>query len=386
MTISTYNIKTLLVVLALAVAMAVLALPQTSRAAFDSLTFTTDVVLDIGGITVNVSGSSATLESIVVSTTAFTMTLVSGSTVEVTAPNLNVLDSDISTDRTINTCSGSLSKIKYVATQNSTVVITPKTALCADAQGGGGGGGGGAAPTTTSTAPAPAPVVVEETAAAVAAAAVTTDSADVSALMAQVNALVAQLTALGGTAPTLPAVSGAPGLSVSTFARSLDVGSTGTDVRALQQFLNNNGYTIAKSGPGSPGNETETFGGLTRVALAAYQAANGISPAVGYFGPLTRSHIAGSGVATPSTPSAPTSSFTRSLDVGSTGADVYALQVFLNDNGFTIALSGPGSPGNETEMFGGLTRAALAAYQAANGISPAVGYFGPLTRAYIEGM
>ena len=44
---------------------------------------------------------------------------------------------------------------------------------------------------------------------------------------------------------------------------------------------------------------------------------------------------------------------------------------------------GGGSPGNETTMFGGLTRAALIEFQKANGITPAVGYFGPKTRAYI---
>jgi peptidoglycan hydrolase-like protein with peptidoglycan-binding domain len=66
-----------------------------------------------------------------------------------------------------------------------------------------------------------------------------------------------------------------------------------------------------------------------------------------------------------------------------TGDDVLALQKLLNANGFTLAASGAGSPGNETTYFGALTRAALAKFQAANGISPAAGYYGPITRAYI---
>jgi hypothetical protein len=37
----------------------------------------------------------------------------------------------------------------------------------------------------------------------------------------------------------------------------------------------------------------------------------------------------------------------------------------------------------ETDVFGALTRAALARFQAANNIVPAAGYFGPLTRAFI---
>lgn len=73
--------------------------------------------------------------------------------------------------------------------------------------------------------------------------------------------------------------------------RDLTVGSTGDDVRALQQFLNMNGYPLATTGPGSPGNETTIFGALTRAALATFQSAQGISPSVGYFGPLTRGKI-----------------------------------------------------------------------------------------------
>lgn len=77
--------------------------------------------------------------------------------------------------------------------------------------------------------------------------------------------------------------------------------------------------------------------------------------------------------------------FTRDLTVGSKGEDVLALQKFLNNKGFTIATTGPGAPGNESNYFGNLTKSALAAYQAANGISPAVGYFGPLTRQVVKG-
>ncbi|MEK7106886.1 MAG: peptidoglycan-binding domain-containing protein, partial [Patescibacteria group bacterium] len=87
---------------------------------------------------------------------------------------------------------------------------------------------------------------------------------------------------------------------------------------------------------------------------------------------------------TPATPSTGASAFTRSLEVGMTGEDVKQLQIYLNANGFRVAASGPGSPGNETTRFGAGTRGALARFQAANGISPAVGYFGPKTRAYMN--
>lgn len=77
------------------------------------------------------------------------------------------------------------------------------------------------------------------------------------------------------------------------------------------------------------------------------------------------------------------SSFTRDLNVGTTGADVRALQRYLNAHNFSVAATGSGSVGNETEMFGALTRAALSKFQQAKGISPAAGYFGPKTRAYV---
>lgn len=72
--------------------------------------------------------------------------------------------------------------------------------------------------------------------------------------------------------------------------------------------------------------------------------------------------------------------FTSNLTVGSTGAQVTALQQFLIDKGFLTAVSAP------TGYFGSLTQAALGKYQASVGISPDAGYFGPITRAYINSL
>ncbi len=76
--------------------------------------------------------------------------------------------------------------------------------------------------------------------------------------------------------------------------------------------------------------------------------------------------------------------FTRNLTVGSIGDDVKCLQATLNARGFQLASTGAGSPGNETIYFVERTRAALARFQAANDIFPAVGYFGPITRAFLS--
>lgn len=76
------------------------------------------------------------------------------------------------------------------------------------------------------------------------------------------------------------------------------------------------------------------------------------------------------------TASAQTVTFSRNLTVGSTGADVTALQTYLASKGyFTVTPTG---------YFGSITKRAVAQYQAANGITPAAGYFGPITRAQVN--
>ena len=93
-------------------------------------------------------------------------------------------------------------------------------------------------------------------------------------------------------------------LTVSAeFSRNLTVGSRGADVMDLQKTLNAAGFTVAASGAGSAGKETTYFGPATRAALAKYQASKGISPAVGFFGPLTRGSVNSMGSASASTPS-----------------------------------------------------------------------------------
>ncbi len=83
------------------------------------------------------------------------------------------------------------------------------------------------------------------------------------------------------------------------FTRNLGVGQSHDEVRLLQKFLNEQGFLIAKTGPGSPGNETRYFGSLTRAALIRFQEKNsrqilapvGLTRGTGYFGPSTRSLV-----------------------------------------------------------------------------------------------
>ena len=124
----------------------------------------------------------------------------------------------------------------------------------------------------------------------------TTASPSLDAIIAQLKSLIAIIKSLGGSVSpeleaTINALSGTPAAS-STFARDLQIGSTGDDVQALQQYLNAHGAMLAASGPGSPGNETMKFGSVTKAALIKFQKAAGISPAAGYFGPKTRAYVA----------------------------------------------------------------------------------------------
>ncbi|PJA41612.1 hypothetical protein CO177_01305, partial [Candidatus Wolfebacteria bacterium CG_4_9_14_3_um_filter_37_9] len=74
-------------------------------------------------------------------------------------------------------------------------------------------------------------------------------------------------------------------------------------------------------------------------------------------------------------------SFSTDLTIGSKGDAVSSLQTFLESKALLTIPSGVAKG-----YFGNLTKAALAKYQASVGISPAVGYFGPKTRAYVNSL
>lgn len=74
--------------------------------------------------------------------------------------------------------------------------------------------------------------------------------------------------------------------------------------------------------------------------------------------------------------------YTRDLSVGISGIDVIDLQIYLMSNGFDIPAISSGAA--QRGYFGSQTKKALAAFQSANGI-PGTGYFGPLTRAKLNG-
>ena len=80
---------------------------------------------------------------------------------------------------------------------------------------------------------------------------------------------------------------------------TLQIGSSGADVKRLQQFLNQNGFTVAEDGPGSRGNETSQYGHNVARAVTKFQERYasrilqpyGYTRGTGKVGPSTRSAI-----------------------------------------------------------------------------------------------
>ncbi len=103
-------------------------------------------------------------------------------------------------------------------------------------------------------------------------------------LQAQINALMAQLAALQGSTVSTGTTSG------TTFTQNLTLGSTGTEVTALQQVLVAQGHLVMPVGVAYG-----YFGPLTQAAVSKWQAANGVSPTAGYWGPISRAKYASMG-------------------------------------------------------------------------------------------
>jgi len=110
--------------------------------------------------------------------------------------------------------------------------------------------------------------------------------AQLAVLLQQVQLLQAQLAAQqGGSIYTAPYAYGQ-----YSFSRTLSVGSTGTDVRQLQQFLSAQGYTVTVYGGGTSEINSSYFGPFTQLALSKWQIAHGIT-ASGNFDEQTRQQV-----------------------------------------------------------------------------------------------
>lgn len=118
--------------------------------------------------------------------------------------------------------------------------------------------------------------------------AIPASAATTAELTAQINALLAQIAQLQAQ------IGGGTVVAGTTFTTDLTVGSRGPGVTALQQWLVGKGLLTMPAGVAYG-----YFGNLTKSAVAAYQTSVGITPAVGYFGPITRAKVNATVVVTP---------------------------------------------------------------------------------------
>ncbi|MDE2172661.1 MAG: peptidoglycan-binding protein [Patescibacteria group bacterium] len=148
---------------------------------------------------------------------------------------------------------------------------------------------------------------------------------------------------------------------------TLSLGDRGQNVVTLQNYLIQGGFLPADDNTGY-------YGPLTQAAIKAYMAA-----------PATLIKTTSCAFQSSGTSRLPQGfTFATTMSPYTTNANVKNLQIFLNDHGFTVSTSGAGSIGNETSYYGPATMKALAKFQAANSISPAVGNFGPITRGVVN--
>lgn len=170
---------------------------------------------------------------------------------------------------------------------------------------------------------------------------------------------------------------------VNSFVHQMEQGDAGFHVTLLQQFLKDRGYLQTPDPAG-------LFGPNTELAVQKFQVDNeivsfGTPETTGYgrVGPQTLGVLNALKNTEASSVAQIVTSFTRNLQIGATGDDVRILQEFLNNTGFTVTLTGPGSPGNESSFYGAMTANALTQFQLANNIYPADGIFTPYTRAKV---
>ncbi len=167
-------------------------------------------------------------------------------------------------------------------------------------------------------------------------------------------ATAAALESVGGTAPPAPKATG--GSAAASSLVGLKIGARNDAVKQLQRTMMAAGFTVVGGADG-------IFGALTANALKSFQNANGLGTS-GVVDKATAKALAavrgGTGATTDHEPSA--SNPFVGLQYGSIGADVKALQSALIDAGIRVR-------GGADGVFGTATKAAVAEFQAHQGLS-----------------
>ena len=315
--------------------------------------------------------ANSQFDSMTVGSNSFTFTLSGSQVVNLRDTDAQIIKTNV--DGVTGSCSGGASSVALQASKSLSFIVYIEVFACSS--GGGGGGGGGGTTTTTSS-----PTTTSTTTTATSTA-TTTQTTTPSPYLEGAPAPAGPLG--DGTmipAPVITQVAAFPG--VLQITQRLSMGSTGEDVRALQEAL----ASIPDVYP--EGIISGYYGALTKAAVAKFQMKYGIvssSSDAGYgsVGPMTRAklqEVFGSG-AVASTPAPSVSAvgtvLTRELSLGATGDDVTQLQAFLAADPSLYP------EGKVTGYYGSLTVAAVRRFQAKYGISQ-VGRVGPQTLAKLN--
>ena len=301
----------------------ILFLPLISYAAYDDVLLSTGSEITVSGGTLT-GDNGATLESLDVGADNFTVVMPAGSSFNFASANKKTITVTGGLGSVAVTSNCGASSATYTFSNPSTgttlsLIVEVGSATCTgglsaksgsgvvfgvgggggggivSSSGGGGGGGGGYTPA--------APVVV----------ALTPTPTYVGGLSAvQVSSILSLLQSFGADQSIIDNVraslmgsvasggsSASAGIGTATgyvFAKALKTGSANTDVKKLQLILNSDSDTqIASSGVGSPGNETNYYGSLTRKAVEKFQVKYGIAKSgdegYGTVGPKTRAKL-----------------------------------------------------------------------------------------------
>ena len=263
-------------------------------AAANDVTLTTDTVVSAGGVSVNVSGSSAVVETLVANADNFSVTLLATSSISMTSGSRRTLGTSVSTSNYVSqTCGPDTSSLDITFDPawgtSKTITVTPSASACSTAAastggssggGGGGGGGGGSSGSSATTATTATTATVYEPVLGAAAGLTVAQAQSILDLLAAFDAEKSGIDSvravLSGKATTGTSTA-TPGAMSAVFAKALSKGMSNSDVKRLQQLLNSDPDTrVAPSGVGSAGNETNLFGALTEKAVQKFQVKYGI--------------------------------------------------------------------------------------------------------------
>ena len=318
--------------------------------------------------------ANSAFDTLTVNGNGFTFTMSGSQVVTLRDSDAQILLSNVSGE--VQTC-GNTSELKLYASKAGTHEVEIKGFACSGGGGGGGGSSSSVPSTTTTTSTATTPSTT-------AASTDTTTTQTVAPAPTTTSGSQASPYINGAPPPAVP-LGQVPVMQYSimlNLTHGLGVGSTGEDVRSLQEAL----ATMPDVYP--EGLVTGRYGALTKAAVGRFQMKYGVvssesDTGYGYMGPKTRAklqEVFSGGMPTP--PSAMPSAgmiITRVLAMGDSGDDVIKLQAYLaRDPELYLEAK-------VTGYYGPLTVAAVKRFQARHGITQ-VGRVGPQTMAKLNEM